>query len=259
MTRAALVVEGLTIRFGGLVALDQVSLSVAPGAIHAVIGPNGAGKTTLLNLVTGIYSPTAGRVAFEGQALTGLPPHRIAERGVARTFQNTELFAEMSARDNVRVGLHLHLAYSLAEAVLRLPRYRHVERKAAQRAEELLDLVGLGAQADTPAGDLALGQQRRLELARALAVGPRLLMLDEPAAGLRAAEVDELSAALRRLRDELGLTLVLIDHVMRVVMRLSDRITVLNYGRWLAEGTPEEIRRDPAVIAAYLGGAAHGA
>jgi len=259
MTRAALVVEGLTIRFGGLVALDQVSLSVAPGAIHAVIGPNGAGKTTLLNLVTGIYSPTAGRVAFEGQALTGLPPHRIAERGVARTFQNTELFAEMSARDNVRVGLHRHLAYSLAEAVLRLPRYRHVERKAAQRAEELLDLVGLGAQADTPAGDLALGQQRRLELARALAVGPRLLMLDEPAAGLRAAEVDELSAALRRLRAELGLTLVLIDHVMRVVMRLSDRITVLNYGRWLAEGTPEEIRRDPAVIAAYLGGAAHGA
>lgn len=259
MTRAALVVEGLTIRFGGLVALDQVSLSVAPGAIHAVIGPNGAGKTTLLNLVTGIYSPTAGRVAFEGEALTGLPPHRIAERGVARTFQNTELFAEMSARDNVRVGLHLHLAYSLAEAVLRLPRYRHVERKAAQRAEELLDLVGLGAQADTPAGDLALGQQRRLELARALAVGPRLLMLDEPAAGLRAAEVDELSAVLRRLRDELGLTLVLIDHVMRVVMRLSDRITVLNYGRWLAEGTPEEIRRDPAVIAAYLGGAAHGA
>ena len=259
MTRAALVVEGLTIRFGGLVALDQVSLSVAPGAIHAVIGPNGAGKTTLLNLVTGIYSPTAGRVAFEGKVLTGLPPHRIAERGVARTFQNTELFAEMSARDNVRVGLHLHLAYSLAEAVLRLPRYRHVERKAARRAEELLDLVGLGAQADTLAGDLALGQQRRLELARALAVGPRLLMLDEPAAGLRAAEVDELSAALRRLRDELGLTLVLIDHVMRVVMRLSDRITVLNYGRWLAEGTPEEIRRDPAVIAAYLGGAAHGA
>jgi len=259
MTRATLVVEGLTIRFGGLVALDQVSLSVAPGAIHAVIGPNGAGKTTLLNLVTGIYSPTAGRVAFEGKALTGLPPHRIAERGVARTFQNTELFAEMSARDNVRVGLHRHLAYSLAEAVLRLPRYRHVERKAAQRAEELLDLVGLGAQADTPAGDLAFGQQRRLELARALAVGPRLLMLDEPAAGLRAAEVDELSAVLRRLRDELGLTLVLIDHVMRVVMRLSDRITVLNYGRWLAEGTPEEIRRDPAVIAAYLGGAAHGA
>jgi branched-chain amino acid transport system ATP-binding protein len=259
MTRAALVVEGLTIRFGGLVALDQVSLSVAPGAIHAVIGPNGAGKTTLLNLITGIYSPTAGRVAFEGEALTGLPPHRIAERGVARTFQNTELFAEMSTRDNVRVGLHRHLVYSLAEAVLRLPRYRHVERTATRRAEELLDLVGLGAQADTPAGDLALGQQRRLELARALAVGPRLLMLDEPAAGLRAAEVDELSAALRRLREELGLTLVLIDHVMRVVMRLSDRVTVLNYGRWLAEGTPEEIRRDPAVIAAYLGGAAHGA
>jgi branched-chain amino acid transport system ATP-binding protein len=259
MSGAALEVEGLTIRFGGLVALDQVSLSVAPGAIHAVIGPNGAGKTTLLNLITGLYRPTAGRVALAGEALTGLPPHRIAERGVARTFQNTELFAGMSARDNIRTGLHRHLSYRLAEAVLRLPRYRQAERQAERRAEALLDLVGLGAQADTPAGDLALGQQRRLELARALAVAPRLLMLDEPAAGLRAAEVDELTAVLRRLRDELGLTLVLIDHVMRVVMRLSDRITVLNHGRWLAEGTPEEIRRDPAVVAAYLGGAVHGA
>jgi branched-chain amino acid transport system ATP-binding protein len=164
----------------------------------------------------------------------------------------------MSARDNVRAGLHRHLAYSLAEAVFRLPRYSHAEREAARRADALLDLVGLRAEADTAAGDLALGQQRRLELARALAVGPRLLMLDEPAAGLRAAEVDELTAVLRRLRDELGLTLVLIDHVMRVVMRLSDRITVLNYGKWLAEGTPAEIRRDPAVVAAYLGGGAHG-
>jgi branched-chain amino acid transport system ATP-binding protein len=259
MSGAALEVEGLTIRFGGLVALDQVSLSVAPGAIHAVIGPNGAGKTTLLNLITGLYRPTAGRVALAGEALTGLPPHRIAERGVARTFQNTELFAGMSARDNIRTGLHRHLSYSLTEAVLRLPRYRQAERQAERRAEALLDLVGLGAQADTPAGDLALGQQRRLELARALAVAPRLLMLDEPAAGLRATEVDELTAVLRRLRGELGLTLVLIDHVMRVVMRLSDRITVLNHGRWLAEGTPEEIRRDPAVVAAYLGGAVHGA
>jgi branched-chain amino acid transport system ATP-binding protein len=258
MSGAALKVEALTIRFGGLVALNRVSLSVAPGSIHAVIGPNGAGKTTLLNLVTGIYRPTEGRVFLDDVELTGAPPHRVAAQGVARTFQNTELFVEMSARDNVLAGLHRHLTYALAGAVLNLPGYRRVEEKARHEANTLLELVGLATEAETLAGDLALGQQRRLELARALAVGPRLLMLDEPAAGLRAAEVDDLTAVLRRLRDDLGLTLVLIDHVMRVVMRLSDRITVLNHGRWLAEGTAEEIRRTPEVIEAYLGTATHG-
>lgn len=259
MSGAALKVEALTIRFGGLVALNRISLEVAPATIHAVIGPNGAGKTTLLNVVTGIYRPTEGRVFLDDVELTGAPPHRVAEQGVARTFQNTELFVEMSARDNVLAGLHRHLAYTLAEAVLGLPHYRRVEQEARHRADALLDLVGLVDQAETLAGDLALGQQRRLELARALAVGPRVLMLDEPAAGLRAAEVDELTGVLRRLRDDLGLTLVLIDHVMRVVMRLSDRITVLNHGSWLAEGTAEEIQRSPAVIDAYLGTATHGA
>jgi branched-chain amino acid transport system ATP-binding protein len=254
---ATLDIEGLGVRFGGLVALEDVCISVAPRSIHAVIGPNGAGKTTLLNLVTGLYRPTTGRVTLDGTVLTGLAPHRIAEHGVARTFQNTELFVELSARENVLVGLHRSLAYGLFASTLRLPGFLHAERDAARRADELLDLVGLAEEASTPAGDLALGQQRRLELARALAVGPRLLMLDEPAAGLRAAEAEGLSTILLRLREELGLTLVLIDHVMRVVMGVSDRISVLNYGRKLAEGTPEEVRNNPEVIAAYLGGAPH--
>jgi branched-chain amino acid transport system ATP-binding protein len=256
---AALTIQDLGIRFGGLVALEDVSIQVAPGTIHAVIGPNGAGKTTLLNLVTGLYRPTTGRVSLGGEVLTGLAPHRIAARGVARTFQNTELFGELTARENVLVGLHRHLGYGLAASTLRLPGFRRAEREAARRSEELLTLVGLEGQAETAAGDLALGQQRRLELARALAVEPRLLMLDEPAAGLRVAEAEALSAVLRRLRDELALTLVLIDHVMRVVMGVSERVTVLNLGRKLAEGTPDEVRRNPAVVAAYLGGAPHGA
>jgi branched-chain amino acid transport system ATP-binding protein len=256
---AALTIQELGVRFGGLVALDNVSIQVAPGTIHAVIGPNGAGKTTLLNLVTGLYRPTTGHVSLGSEVLTGLSPHRIAARGVARTFQNTELFVELTARENVLVGLHRHLGYGLAVSTLRLSGFRRAESAAARRADELLALVGLDEQAEAPAGDLALGQQRRLELARALAVGPRLLMLDEPAAGLPAAEAEALSVMLRRLRDELGLTIVLIDHVMRVVMGVSERITVLNHGRKLAEGTPDEVRRNPAVVAAYLGGAPHGA
>lgn len=259
MSAASLVIEDLGIRFGGLVALDEFSVSIAPRTIHAVIGPNGAGKSTLVNLITGLYAPTTGRVTLDGELLTGLPPHRIAARGVARTFQNTELFTDLSARDNVLIGLHRHLGYGLIASTFRSPAFRNAERAAAKRAGELLALVGLGAEAETAAGDLALGQQRRLELARALAVGPRLLLLDEPAAGLRAAEAEDLSAVLLRLRDELGLTLLLIDHVMRVVMGVSERITVLNYGRKLAEGTPDEVRRNPDVIAAYLGGAPHGA
>lgn len=259
MTAAALKIDSLGIQFGGLVALDAVSIDVAPRSIHAVIGPNGAGKSTLVNLVTGLYAPTTGVVMLDGQILTGLPPHRIAARGVARTFQNTELFTELSARDNVLIGLHRHLGYGLLASTLRLPSFHRVEREASQRAAALLALVGLEAQAGTAAGDLALGQQRRLELARALAVGPRLLLLDEPAAGLRAAEAEELCSVLLRLRDELGLTLLLIDHVMRVVMGVSERITVLNYGRKLAEGTPNEVRRNPDVIAAYLGGSPDGA
>jgi branched-chain amino acid transport system ATP-binding protein len=259
MSAAALSIDLLGIHFGGLVALDGVSIEVAPRSIHAVIGPNGAGKSTLVNVITGIYAPTTGRVLLDGVVLSGQPPHRIAAQGVARTFQNTELFTELSARENVLIGLHRHLGYGMLASTLRLPGFRRAEREAVRRADELLALLDLEAQADTAAGDLALGQQRRLELARALAVGPRLLLLDEPAAGLRAAEAEGLSTVLLRLRDELGLTLLLIDHVMRVVMGVSERITVLNYGRKLAEGTPAEVRRNPDVIAAYLGGTSHGA
>jgi branched-chain amino acid transport system ATP-binding protein len=251
--------RGLGVRFGGLVALDAVSVQVAPGTVHAVIGPNGAGKTTLINLVAGLYRPTTGDILLEGAPIAGLAPHRIAARGVARSFQNMELFGAMTARENVVAGMHRHLRQGLADAVLRLPRWRREERAASARAMELLELVGLAAVAESLAGDLALGQQRRLELARALAVGPRLLLLDEPAAGLRAAEADELVRVLAGLRASQGLSMLLVDHVMRVVMGVSDRITVLHHGRLLAEGDPAAIRAHPEVIAAYLGGPARAA
>jgi branched-chain amino acid transport system ATP-binding protein len=256
---AILELRQLGIRFGGLVALEDVSLAVAPGSIHAVIGPNGAGKSTLVNLVTGFYRPTSGAILLDGAPIAGLAPHRIAGRGVARSFQNTELFGALTVRENVMAGMHRELRQSLAATILRLPRWRREERDAAERARELLALVGLDGLADKLAGDLALGQQRRLELARALALRPRLLLLDEPAAGLRAAEADELVAVLAGLRDRLGLAMLLIDHVMRVVMGVSDRITVLDHGRLLAEDTPAAIRAHPAVIAAYLGSAPHAA
>jgi branched-chain amino acid transport system ATP-binding protein len=250
-------INGLSVRFGGLTALDDVSIKVPAGTVHGVIGPNGAGKTTLLNVVTGVYGPSGGAVRFEGNEISGFRTHRISTLGVARTFQNTELFGEMTARENVLVGLHRHLDYGLLAPMLRSGGFRKAERDAYAQADEILGLVDLTREADSPAGILALGQQRRLELARALASRPRLLMLDEPAAGLRSAELEDLMALLEKLRSQLGLTLVLIDHVMRVVMRLCDRITVLNYGRKLAEGTPAEIRSNPEVIAAYLGKARH--
>jgi branched-chain amino acid transport system ATP-binding protein len=250
-------IDALSVQFGGLTALDDVSISVPAGVVHGVIGPNGAGKTTLLNVITGVYGPSSGAVRFEGGDISCFRTHRISTLGVARTFQNTELFGEMTARENVLVGLHRHLDYGLLAQMVRSGRVRSAEREAYQRADEILALVDLTREADMPAGALALGQQRRLELARALALRPRLLMLDEPAAGLRSAELESLVKLLEKLRSELGLTLVLIDHVMRVVMRLSDRITVLNYGRKLAEGTPSEIRSNPEVVAAYLGKARH--
>ena len=246
-------IQSITKRFGGLTAVDEVSLGVAEGQICSVIGPNGAGKTTLFNMLTGIYKPDAGSIRLRGHTLSGLPPQRIARLGVARTFQNIRLFGAMTVFENLLVGQHLHLHYSYADALLRTPRFFRAERAGRNRAWELLDFVGLQPRAEHLARDLSYGEQRRLEIARALAMQPRLLLLDEPAAGMNPHETLALQKLIRGLRDDLHLTILLIEHHMQIVMAVSDRIAVLDYGRKIAEDTPAEIRRHPAVIEAYLG------
>lgn len=253
MTSELLCVDDVTVRFGGLVALDSVSIRVARGSIHAVIGPNGAGKSTLLNVITGLYTATEGRVAFAGESIGGRAPHDITRRGIARTFQNTELFGEMSAIENVMVGLDRYHAGNALHCAIHDGPWRHAESQARAKAREFLTLVGLADDEDAAAAALPFGKQRRLEIARALATHPSLLLLDEPAAGLRAAEVAALNRVLVDLRDHRQITILVIDHVMPLVMAISDRISVLNFGRKIGEGTPEEVRRSPEVIKAYLG------
>src|SRR5690606_11900111 len=232
----------------------DVSLSVGPGELFGVIGPNGAGKTTFFNLVTGLYAPDAGTIALDGAVISGLPPHRVAAHGVARTFQNIRLTGDLSVLDNVKIACHMRRAASLAATVLRGGAFRRAEAEIDAFARRLLDLLGLGHLAAEAGASLPYGSQRRLEIARALATEPRLLLLDEPAAGMNPQEAAELMVLIRRLRDEFNLAILLVEHNMSVVMGVCERVHVLVHGESLAEGTPEEIRRNPKVIEAYLGG-----
>ena len=250
--RSLLEVDNATLRFGGLTALDQVTFDIKEGEILGLIGPNGAGKTTCFNAMTGVYQLTSGEIRFDGQSLAGRKRHKITKLGMARTFQNIRLFKAMTVLENVMVGADAHSKVGFFEALFRLPRHRRTESEALARAEELLDLVGIKARRDELATNLSYGDQRRLEIARAMATNPKLLCLDEPAAGFNPAEKQRLMELIRKVRDQ-GITVLLIEHDMRLVMGVTDRIVVLEFGRKIAEGTPAEIRDNPAVIAAYLG------
>jgi len=249
---ALLDVQAISVVFGGLAALTDVSLSVQAGTVHAVIGPNGAGKTTLFNAISGYERPRSGTVHFDGQPITGLPAHRISRLGLRRSFQNGGMFAEMTVLENVMVGADRTTRSSIPGVLLRLPGDRAAERQTVAASREMLARVGIDRIEQTRVRDLSFGQQRMVEITRALISQPRMLLLDEPAVGLSQAERDTLAETLRRLADD-GIAVLLVEHVIDLVMAVSDRLTVLNFGRVLAEGTPTEIRADEAVLEAYLG------
>lgn len=252
-TNNILEVKNLSIQFGGLRAVDGLNMTIRRGQLYGLIGPNGAGKTTVFNMLTGVYKPTAGTILLDGENITGKPAIAINKAGIARTFQNIRLFKNMSVLDNVKAGLHNHTNYTAIEGALRLPRYFKEEKRITAKALELLKVFELDGEAQQLAANLPYGKQRKLEIARALATDPKLLLLDEPAAGMNPNETAELMNTIHFVRDEFKMTILLIEHDMKLVMGICEGIGVLNFGRIIAKGTAEEIQNDPAVIEAYLG------